>query len=167
MTQLHLPRIGDRVLVVIDMQVAFWSSQKAQVLRSCTTQIDRAKANGWAILFLEYYGYGSTDERLRRRVGNYNRFTRMVKRSDDGSLETLAACQQLDWPTDYFRCVGVNTLACVSATVRGLLNQRAKVEVWGPACNDHNFGYGPSVTSRLVAEAAVIGHKRSCYPRAA
>jgi nicotinamidase-related amidase len=147
--QLHLPLVSDRVLAVIDMQVLFWASQKAQVLNAVKGQLRHAMRNGWAIMFVEWYGHGLTDVRLTNVVGNYERQARVTKEQDSGALELLAECDARGWPTDFYRLVGVNTHACVYATACQLKDNRAFVEVYGPGCNDCNFGYGPQSMSRF------------------
>jgi len=162
--QKHLPLISDRVLCVIDMQIVFTASQHKKTLLSASRQIRHAMQNGWAIVFVEFYGHGKTDYRLVCLTEKYARTSFVTKHNDDGSAEIMAHCHVNNLPNDYFRVCGVNTAACVRSTVRGL-QKKATVEVYGPACNDGNHGYGQFQVEHafdgMMNRPKIIGYRRS------
>lgn len=141
------------ILLVVDMQPRFKASKHEWLLKNVANEIRAAKAAGWGIMFLEYScdGAGSgvalaerTYGRLTRLVAKYKYAITVHKGYNDGSDEVLVAAEDWYGPEvtamhidDGIRVVGVNTEACVAATVNGLSKTRPDIEITvvGAACN--------------------------------
>jgi hypothetical protein len=123
---------ADRTLVVIDMQERFDAPKQIGLQSAVKAQIRLAMQNGWAIVFLECRGYGKTLDMFTALAADYQRKCTVIKDDDDGGNEVLGWANARNWPIDYFRVVGCNTLYCVRSTIMTLTNQRATIELWGP-----------------------------------
>lgn len=111
-----LKQSKDTTLVIVDMQPSFIASSR--VLQEVMHEIDIALQNDWAIVVLEYHNQGPTHDCILERASKSRRYARETKFKDGGGREVLNACRKLDLRTEHFRVCGVNTLACVSQTVR-------------------------------------------------
>jgi nicotinamidase-related amidase len=122
-------------LVVIDMQREFEASLQKRVQKHCIKEITEAKSRGYAIILVEYVGYGHTLPKLFKIVDDYHRAFISRKCRDDGSdgVSNLIKSNHLH---SNLRICGVNTDACVLSTVRGLTKKmkRAKIHVVANAC---------------------------------
>ncbi len=125
-------------LAIVDMQWYFGASHKASVIAACKREIRRAMKARAAILFIEYANCRSTISSLKKivRDARYNRAATIIKNDDDGSPEVITAIEHHKFPRT-LRVCGVNTDACVQATVEGLANdlRRAKIKIIADACN--------------------------------
>jgi nicotinamidase-related amidase len=136
--RLNGPQDDRATLVVIDMQPYFSASQNESTIGAVERQILRAIACRRPILIVEYEDCGETDRRLMRHLeGKYELYQVVPKRSTDGSQEVARACRWMGFPRQHFQVCGVNTDACVRATVSGLAYRLpgALVEVIKEACN--------------------------------
>lgn len=160
-------RVGNPVwrvpytLVIVDMQTWFKGARDEQTIDACMRQIGRAIRAQCPIIVLELKPIsqcGTTDRRLLAMLKNYIKHTVVLKDKNDGSAEVLAACQRHHFGTRSFRICGVNTHACVQATVSGLASKccYSQLEVVREACNDcmgnqwERFDCAPNVV--LVSE---------------
>jgi len=143
------------LLLVVDMQPNFETSNREWLLENVEREIRAARAAGWGIMFLEYArrvnGCGvpvahRTHARLIRLVEDYPHAITVHKNSDDGSVDAMCAAEDDWWDDDCaphldggIRVVGVNTDACVAATVNGLSERNSELEITvvGDACNGH------------------------------
>jgi len=151
------------VLVVVDMQPYFGNSQIPEVMENVIRQMKVFIANGWPIVILEYNNCGASDPRIDALVETpefrYPHLARMVKSDDDGSNEVFLACKKYGFGMGFFRACGVNSTACVLATVQGLnrIAPNALVEVvreaCGPATDFGQYPKQPNVAIRTVQEA--------------
>lgn len=141
-------------LIVIDMQPeTFIAARDDGTVQNVIREINQAKQNGAAVLFVEYQFNGETDPRLidaAKGIGA-EKYKVIHKRRDDGSDRIIKALEANGWPKDRLLICGVNTDACVLRTVQGLdekLNgygfngidvdirkDVAKIEVVWDACN--------------------------------
>jgi nicotinamidase-related amidase len=133
----------ETTLVIVDMQPYFRASQHPDTLAAVEREIRSAISNESAIVLLEFEDSGDTDARLMRVLRAYPRLAVKLKTTDDGSAWVTAACREHGFGTKHFRVCGVNTDACVLATVLGLTRRlpHCTVEVVKDACNSGNTGY--------------------------
>lgn len=131
-----------RTLVIIDMQCGFGNANALITINAVIKQIKRAKKFGDVIFVVEYLPhsqYKTTRTEIMEAIGSYAHI-KVYKYDDDGSQEILAACDSPNTIPDVFRLCGVNTNACVQATLRGLhrkkkYNSSYKLEIVPEACN--------------------------------
>lgn len=105
----------DTTLVIIDMQENFPASNR--VLKEVLREVEIALLNSWAIVVLEYHNQGQTHAEIMSLVKTSSRHAVKTKYKDDGAREVHDACKKRGFPTDRLRVCGVNTHACVNATV--------------------------------------------------
>ena len=130
-------------LVIVDMQPGFPASNQVTTIRACEQLILESVRLGYPIVVLEFEPtsmLGTTHGQLMRKLegGRYNKYVVETKRADNGAPEVLRACQSRGFATRTFRVCGVNTHACVQATVTGLASAEpsAIIQVIQEACND-------------------------------
>jgi nicotinamidase-related amidase len=130
-------------LVVVDMQSGFDTSFGA--LNGCIREVQQAVIDKAGIIFLEYHGfygdaYGFTLPQLKALVDGYSRAYYVPKGADDGSIEVVEAIEKYRMSKLHIKVCGVNTDACVLATVQGLIQKCDKVylQVIADACNGFN-----------------------------
>ncbi len=113
----------DRTLVIVDMQPGFSASMHARTLAQVERRIVEAVSHGWAIVVLENESHlhGHTLPRLIKHLIGYKRCIVIPKADDDGSREVIAGCQVAGFDLNFVEVCGVNTDACVKATVEGLI----------------------------------------------
>ena len=119
-----LKRTLDTTLVIVDMQPSFDAS--ALVLPDVMDEVKLALQNDWAIVILEFYNQGPTYPCILELAKQSRRHTVETKFKNGGEREIRVACQRLNLPTARFRVCGVNTHACVSATVNGIAKTYAQ-----------------------------------------
>jgi nicotinamidase-related amidase len=141
------------VLVVVDMQACFDASWSWRTFVAVGQLIKKAKRKNRPIVFLEYGSDDRTYPQLRDLVYNHdghccadgeetpNQYAKAVfktKHENDGSDQVREACEAQKWATDAFEVCGVNTQACVKATVHGLSKKfpQATITLVEQACND-------------------------------
>lgn len=166
------------ILVIVDMQPKFTASNNPALLTAIAQQIELAMRNSFTIIVLEYGDLeagknpqslrcGDTHEQLMRPMLFPCRYSQLVtaeKLGNDGSALVLHACAVRCLTNPIFRVCGVNTDACVSATVFGLAVRRPKsrVEVIVNACNtetanfswERDFPRLPNITLESDTKAA-------------
>ncbi len=131
-------RDGDiAVLVIIDMQARFKSSQNSATIAGVLRLIAYAIARHCPVIVIEFYAHGPTDERIMNMLRNYDRCIVEFKFTEDGSEELWEACVEHELPGSRFVVCGVNTHACVKETVNGMarLMPDSAIEVVKDACN--------------------------------
>ncbi len=126
----------NKVLVLIDMQPHFEASQNPLTIEACKDEITNAISKGWYIFLLEWIYEGPTDSRLTRLTDGYELTSSITKDRDDGSDSIMSHVYRLGIVNSKFRVCGVNTDACVLATVHGLAHhpRGRPVEVVSAAC---------------------------------
>ncbi|MBU6455043.1 MAG: isochorismatase family protein [Cyanobacteria bacterium REEB67] len=132
-------------LVIVDMQPELPASRPAWLRQAVLEQIVRARASNMAIIVLEYLSreplrfYGETYNELIAAARGHSHFTMRAKATPDGSEAVAAACQAMALEDQDFVVCGINTHACVEATVTGLLKlfPASRIEVVADACNDY------------------------------
>lgn len=141
----------EAVLVIVDMQPEFEASSEIATLSQVEELIALFAGTGYPIVILEYGNpdimrqphrlyCGITHQTLMAPLLSPNRYHKLAvveKFCNDGSAFVLGTCAERNFRTDHFVVCGVNTDACVSATVHGLAvrRQRSQVSVIAAACN--------------------------------
>lgn len=145
-------------LIIVDMQEHFLNklSNTNKVISNCQYEIKRAIDNSCAIIFVEYYGYKSTDYHLTNLVKDYNK-TYTVKKSHNHGQHVIVDLlkKNPDIPKS-FRFCGLNTEFCVYETVFGFLyltKDENRVELVAPACDSgYNHLAGIKMFKKLERE---------------
>jgi nicotinamidase-related amidase len=113
-----------QLLIVVDMQDDFLQGvyQRDRVTHWVTQEIEWVRSAGGAVIVLEFDTHGSTTlpilACLRDTTHHFG-----LKLQDDGSEEVAHLVAVNHYHPTSFRVVGVNTDACVYATVKGLRNR--------------------------------------------
>lgn len=105
------------------MQPYLAASQQPDTLGAVEREIRSAIERKALIVVLEFKDSGKTHISLMRLLRNYRRLAVSVKTTDDGSAWVTAACREHGFGMKHFRICGVNTDACVLATVLGLTDR--------------------------------------------
>lgn len=151
-------------LVVVDMQPKFEAARIRRCVDNVLAEIAKAKADGAAIIVLEYRGFGPTNSRITKAVRSYDRGYFVTKSWDDGSDEVISTCSIYQLARD-FRVVGVNYGACVKSTALGLRGHKHHVVVIKKACRqpqrwedsgDGPFSYSRRVITRILKQNGVL-----------
>lgn len=137
-------------LVIIDMQKFFyhrglnsWYIEKEFIKQSwidaikhINEQIRQAKKLKIPILVVEYDSAASDDEddwktdgRIRRVIGKYPHVKYVKKSRDDGSGEIKETLDNSEWVVNKFCICGVNRMACVAETTKGLSKKYENAEI--------------------------------------
>ena len=141
-------------LCVVDVQPKFSSSKK--IVNSVVDQIHKAKRRGDGIIILEYEGYGKSDKKVYKALGDYKKHVVMKKCTDDGSYETLDAmtADPDNFSFNRIRICGVNACYCVYQTALGLKSSgyfdRVEVASSATSCS-HNLAESECVSSLIKA----------------
>lgn len=108
------------VLVVIDIQPEFRCSFSNKTIKNIQREIKKAIRNKDHIFFVEYEGCGKTDKRLRDAASGYKKVSTITKFENDGSRQILKYLKIKKLSDKSLKICGVNTDACVEATVEGI-----------------------------------------------
>lgn len=124
-------------LVIVDMQPVFSASTNPDTVIAVTNEILMAKQNNFPIMIVEYERSGRTHSGFDTILRGYRHKARIKKADDDGSQEIVRALLRRKFPQSHLRICGVNTDACVSDTVYGLLLKlhTTRIDVVKRACN--------------------------------
>lgn len=134
------------VLIVVDMQVGFSASHGQVVRANVRREMLAAMAAGLPIILLECVTShnGKTHEEFTDLLKGYDTLKHILLEKDGtglgagsgGGKEVHDACQLLDFPTNHFRLVGVNSDICVMFTAIELdrLFRGARIAVIKDAC---------------------------------
>ena len=124
------------VLIVIDMQPGFVAAEDPVVINAVKKEIIKAKEETNLILFVEYKWNGRTWPQLTNAVKDYS-FTDTIKKTkDDGAEDIMNYFQRCRIAPKKLRVIGVNSDACVLATLYSLYTASCyKLEVVKAACN--------------------------------
>jgi nicotinamidase-related amidase len=130
-------------LAIIDMQPYFTAGLKRRAHDNCAIQIKKAIKDRAAIIFVEYRGYGNTSRSLKSliRKASYDRQYKVTKTTDNGGKEIAALIKKERLAASRIKVCGVNTDACVHASVLGLRKHLAasKIEVIAAACDSRTM----------------------------
>jgi len=124
-------------LIIVDMQPYFGGSQEPWLIDNIQREIRSAKKCGDGIIILEYEGCGRTDKRVLRTLGKYPKGLVRYKDDCDGSEIAVETMEARKFDTTKVKIVGVETDACVEATIMGLsyLLPSADIILVADACN--------------------------------
>lgn len=149
--------------VVVDVQSGFEATKPAWLKLAVLREILLARVLGNPIVMLEFFAisppktFGNTYDELvcAAAANNSGNFTMRAKALEDGSERVQDACLKMGFPTNRFRICGVNTHACVRATVEGLSRTfpGCFIEVVTDACNDYrgnNWSIFPVVANACL-----------------
>lgn len=126
-------------LVVIDMQTGFGSANHRPTIDAVIEEIQSAIRNKWAIVLVEYVGFGTTLPEILKEAKKSPMLTRVDKENDDGAWEVFKTVT--DWGYDYWtlRICGVNANMCVRDTVTGLVKllPETNIAIVDRACHSY------------------------------
>lgn len=150
------PEIGDKTaLIVIDMQPYFATrngvenrqmNKKAleDITKQQTETIKQAMAADMPIVFLEYHGYGDTNDSLKNLVKNYSK-AKFIDKTTDGMFDRSNTYKEE--LTKYLNenevgkliVTGANGGACVESSISGALNIGYDVIAYSKGIADFNY----------------------------
>ncbi len=109
-------------LVIVDMQPSWFTpAGEDNVIAGCRRAIQRAMRNKNPVIFVEWDGKTHpTASELTTLTDGYNRTFTLAKTCQDGSPQVVELMKKKRLPKRIVRVCGVNTTACVLATVKGL-----------------------------------------------
>jgi hypothetical protein len=125
------------VLIIIDMQDQFEASRNKITIHTIQRLITEAKRDGAFILAAHYMRFGKTRPEIRSMITDYAHMDYCYADQNDksGAIRTKILRHQIR--TDTFKICGVNTGACVKATVGGLISMYPNIHILlsNRACN--------------------------------
>lgn len=157
-------------LVLIDLQAEFlkWVNNSERLLSVVAEEIHYSVTTGSPIVFVEYEGDGPTHRRLYNLVPKKLRYR--VEKTNDSALEALTRLQEKISLPKHYRIGGVNTDACILATVLDLSDGVPWVEsltVLAEACDSgdgpENHLWGLQEMERF-ANIEAKSNKRGTHP---
>ena len=126
-------------LIIIDMHPCCDAAKDRATVQSILREIKQAKRFNHIIFLVEMIGCGETDKNILDVLKNYKRKTfKITKREDDGSLNIVQCIINNGLSLSKLKICGINTNACVSSTVNGLIRRfdlKIPVEIIADACN--------------------------------
>lgn len=124
------------MLVVIDMQSNFDASKNKVTQRNICREIISARKKNEPVVVMEFSGCDPTLPIIKKRAQTAKAVF-LKKNRDDGSAEIVSWAKRMNVPLWKIRVCGVNTAACVAATVRGLSSKlpSSEIVVVADACN--------------------------------
>lgn len=124
-------------LVVIDCQRQFVAARKKSIVQNCKSLIALAMQDSANIIFLEYVGFGKTNNTLTKLIDSYTGAHFIRKTECSGSDNIFDVRNAFCLQTQHFKICGVNTDQCVQFTVIGLsdLFPDSVIEVISDACS--------------------------------
>ena len=146
-----------KALIIIDMQPYFdYKGSVSAIIDACRREIQNAINENIPVVLVEWFGLGATDARLRELVENYHNLITVNKNDDDGSNEIVAELGKYNY--SLFKVCGVNTDACVKATVKGLIDlcPNLNVEVVLDAVNSDSIQIDATIVMKNLARVRVI-----------
>ena len=126
-------------IVVVDMQPYFPASRKKLTVAAVAGLLSLGISRNWPIVVVEMENCGHTNLNLLQLVEQYPLAALNVEKIDlSGAKKIDEVCQARRFPRNRFLVCGVNTMACVCETVRGLndLLPEARIDLVEAACND-------------------------------
>lgn len=125
------------VLIIIDMQDQFATSRNRQTIITIQKMVVEAKRDGAFIVTAHYMRYGKTRPEIRNMLTNYANHDYCYADQDDKSGAIHTKLVRHNVRTNIIKICGVNTGACVKATVMGLnsLYPDSHFLVFNRACN--------------------------------
>lgn len=119
----------EQTLVIIDMQSGFMNDGEQDIVPAICDLIRHAKQNEWAIIVVEFHGYGETDEEISNMLVDYPHCTTVQKGSCNGGKEIIDCINEHpSWSLNLLVC-GVYGPDCVAATVSGIFDTSDLAEV--------------------------------------
>lgn len=126
-------------LIIIDLQRDFRKSITRRLIKNTQLLIDKAKNDNANIVVVEYNRAGNTIPDIIERIGCYDKFHTITKNNDSGAREILSYFKSYGLKDRSIIC-GVNTYACVYATVADLAG-KLPIDICWDACYDSNHFY--------------------------
>ena len=128
--------MNDYTLICIDMQPGFVAAKDPVTINACAKEISFAIENKNPIIIVEYKYNGPTWPRLTNLVRDYPFVSFIKKNDDDGSEDIMNFFYRCKIQPERIRIVGVNTDACVLATLYSLYTASCfRLEIVRKACN--------------------------------
>lgn len=131
-------------LVIVDMQSEFKVVSNPRLMAAVIRKIRLAKLLEYGIVIVEYgqadgfdeWTGGDTHHRILNELQDYKHKTFVVKHVDNGAPQIIEAMEYYGYNRHHVYVCGVNTCACVYATVSGLAKSLpdASVYILSDAC---------------------------------
>jgi nicotinamidase-related amidase len=130
-----------RCLVIVDMQWDFSSSREDWLIQNIIKVIKGYVKRNEPIIVLEYEGHGSTHQKIKALIKDYEKVYIRTKYNDDGGEEVGCIVHNHGLEVDEWEVCGVNLDACVVATVITMARDFCKsiITVLGDCCNSNGF----------------------------
>jgi len=129
---------AEHTVVIVDMQDYFigkrscrleLASEFVPLVDSTCELIALAKSNGWGIVLVEFDDLGRTTQQIVDEIGDYPHVDTVIKNCEDGGEEVIDCLRGHPKWSNHLLVCGVFGDACVPATVKGLFEHSALVEV--------------------------------------
>ncbi len=146
-------------LVIVDVQDGFSIPDREKLVAKVVKHVRMAKQRNAPVILVEFDGFKRTDKAIRDELKGYSKTATVKKYGSNGSDQVeavLAKKWNLGIPLNVKIC-GVYTTACVSATVKGLVNKGFRVTVISEACD--NSGKEWQVEEWRQSQVKVIYHR--------
>ncbi len=129
-----------KALIIIDMQPHFAASCGKEILKEHIKQIRKAISNNHHIVVLEYDYGTNTHKKIQMALRNYKSVKYITKNTNSGSAKIVKHFKKIKFWPDEIDFIGVNTGACVKATVLNFHyhlkrnNKKTKIKVIKEGC---------------------------------
>lgn len=132
----------NKVLLLIDLQTGFSSSANdPTVIKIVNIEIEKAKKEDIPIISLMFTGHGEVISPIKSNLDGYHKLHYVEKSTDCGGREVDKQLQTLGFNNCHIFVCGVNTGACVRATIETLCkcNPNYVINVIANGCNGHCY----------------------------
>ena len=141
------------VLCIIDMQWTFTASHNPLLIRKVVSLIKKAIFDKAYICVAQYKYMGRTQERLIELIRKYPYKSYCSTYNNDKGMAIYRRMSRdkVQMRGSHFKVCGVNTDACVQATIRGLRTMFPGIDIYieRSACN--------TCSAKEMADAAISG----------
>jgi nicotinamidase-related amidase len=120
------------------MQPEFEASKNKDVIKTVCREVRKAVRFGWHCFLVEYDCAGDTHKPIRDALKGYKNVYKVIKYDDDGSRDIMIEAARNHISLKNMRFCGVNSEACVFATIDNLLHEMRNniyVEIVSDGCN--------------------------------
>ncbi len=121
-------------LVIIDMQSEYKITESSILLNKIVKHIRYSKKRQDPIIIVELEDMGLTHPEIMKEIMGYNRYKKVIKAEEDGSLEITRVLQEMGILRGILNVCGIFSEDCVEKTAIGLMNKGFKVDIIEEAC---------------------------------